>query len=275
MNIKSIFAMSLLASACSSATQSRPAERPGRVENIEQITASIQDSAMRERWREAAAAGQLPSLGSLPVPDTIISTRQRARVADARLQRGAALIPPQAVADVRLMGLDTLRVYRGPITLGDSAGGRVRATLAGAPAVEIHYKLPGNQPLVLLPGPLTLVYRDDVVNSSVRRELIITAPNAPVLLHLNDGSNQPYDRTFRELPLRVRQTGQADQLISPVEITYADQQFVLRPGERRRARDAAGDVEFFVLSSHYTPPAQVETAEGDPYHVQLFMYRVR
>ncbi len=276
MNQRLLAALALSVSACSSATQSQPAQRPRTVESVEQITASIQDSAMRERWRQAAAAGQLPSLSTLPVPDTAISTRKRVTVTgDVPLTRGP-VIAPQTVADVRLVGLDTLRAYRGPITLGDTAGGRLRAALtAGTPAVEIHYKLPGNQPLLVLPGPHSLVYRDEMVNNTMRRELLLTSPNAPVLLHLNDGGAAPYDRAFRELPLRVRQVGQAEQRVSPVEITYADQQLVLRPGERRRARDGAGEVEFFVLSSYYLQPAEIETAEGDPYHVIMMMYRVR
>jgi hypothetical protein len=259
--------------ACSSATQ-QPT-RITRVDNVEQIVASIPDSAMRTRWRQAAANGQLPDLRTLPVPAAPVATRKRVVIhGNEPLPRGL-LIPDQAVADVRLVGADTLREYRGPITLRDSTAGRLTGFLSSRAPVEIQYKLPANQRLMLMPGTLLLTYRDDVVNHSLRRELLLTASEVPVLMHLNDGSSTPYDRTFREFALRVRQTGQVEQHVSPVEITYRDQQLVLRLGERKRARDANGEVEFFLLSSHYLQAGEILTAEGDPYHVTLMMYRPR
>ncbi len=60
----------------------RKDEPPQRVDSLGQILAAIPDSAMRQRWREAAAKGQLAPLESLPVPNQPLATRTRATIRD-------------------------------------------------------------------------------------------------------------------------------------------------------------------------------------------------
>ncbi|HSL68866.1 MAG TPA: hypothetical protein VK864_01425, partial [Longimicrobiales bacterium] len=155
---------------------------------------------------------------------------------------------------------------------------RLADTVPGAAQgrLEIHYKLPAGATLIQLPAaaPLSLSYHETVEDGSQRRVVALAQDRAPLLVRVAAGDRRPYARAFPGLQLAVRQNAPAADGISTVTITHANRALTLRPGERQRSRDARGEVEIFLESSYWTPPAQIQLAEGDPYHVRLMVYRI-
>jgi hypothetical protein len=254
-----------------------PAER--QVENLDQILQAVPDNAMRERWRTAQAEGKLPPLELLRLPTQPISLRQRATVPQAGPPPTTASVPQGAVADVRAVATPSVADFDGSVTLDTVEQGRIVARLpesARAARVEVAYKLP--QGATLAPPasqPVSLFMSESMPAGSQRRIVGFSQNRTPLLWRIADGDSKPYSRTFAVAGLTVRQNAPGKDGVSTVTIAYGGRTLTLRPGERNRARDARGEVEFFLESSYYTPAASVELAEGDPYHVRLIAWRVQ
>jgi hypothetical protein len=266
-----------LAGPADAGAQTQPVGR--RAQNVSEIMAAVPDSTMRERWAAAERAGTLPRLDALVVPAQPVSTRQRVVMQDTTPRRRRPMLPEGTVADVRVFfEADTLmREQRGEVRVSEWQPGRVAGTLPNRPGqIVILYRLPG-RPAGLVrrgAGRVDVTVREDVERASLRREVLLREGEAPVLFYLADGSDRPYERRFQELPLAVRQLQGDENAVAAVALQYGTEEFVLRPGERRVVSDAAGAVEFFLVSSYYTDPRAVSVAEGFPYYVRLMAYRV-
>jgi hypothetical protein len=276
------FVLGVFLFGLSACRRPEPAERT--VDNLDDVLAAVPDSAMRERWRAAQSAGQLPPLESLRVPTNPLSTRRPATVDTSRPSPPSMQIPQNAVADARALLTPPLSDYEGGVIVETIEPNRIVARLsdstAGAPPqgrIEIHYKLPAGAQLVQLPASaaLSLSFHESLEDGSLRRIIGLMLERTPVLLRVSDGDRQPYARNFPAAQLSVRQNAPGTDSVSTVMITYGGRTLTLRPGDRQRTRDARGELEFFLESSYYTPPARVALSEGDPYHVRLMVYRVR
>src|SRR4029434_10832216 len=95
--IRSILLVATVLAACGRTTEDKPA----RVSSVDQLVAASPDSAMKQRWRDAASKGQLPSFESLPSVQQRVSVRTPAQVADSPRTPAAPTIQPRAVATVR------------------------------------------------------------------------------------------------------------------------------------------------------------------------------
>jgi len=255
-------------------------ESPQRVDSLGQILAAIPDSAMRQRWREAAAKGQLAPLESLPVPNQPLATRARATIRDTGDVAKVPTIPEQTVADVRVAAVDAPETYSGAFTVLSAAPGRITGRITGRTSpLAIIYRVPGDSSAAgsLAAGTeLRLRLRDEVVNNSQRAEIILAdVARIPVLFKLSDGGNQPYARRFEDVPISVSQQSPARDGVAPVAISLASARAVLRPGDRAVLTAGTARVEFILLSSYWTAPQGIETAEGDPFHVIIVGRRVR
>ena len=258
----------------------RKDETPQRVDSLGQILTSIPDSAMRQRWREAAAKGQLAPLESLPVPSQPLATRTRATIRDTGNVAKTPTIPAQTVADIRVAAVDAPETYSGAFTVVSAEPGRISGRIAGRSSpLPIIYRVPGDSSAVaaVTAGTeLRLRLRDEVVNNSQRAEVSLSdAARAPVLFKLSDGGNQPYARRFEDMPLSVSQQPPGRDGVAPVTISLADSRAVLRPGDRATLTAGTARVQFILLSSYWTAPQAIETAEGDPFHVIIVGHRVR
>ena len=259
---------------------SRPEAAPQQVDSLGQILAAVPDSAMRQRWRDAAAKGQLAPLESLPVPGQALATRTPATVRETGIVAKTPAINAQAVADVRVAALDAPTTYAGAFTVLSAAPGRLSGRIDGRPApLDIVYRVPGNASGVtaLAAGTaLRLRLRDEVVDNSQRAEVLLSdAARVPVLFKLSDGSRQPYARRFEDMPISVTQQPPGRDGVAPVAVSLGDGRAVLRPGDRATLPVGGIRVEFILLSSYCTAPKDIETAEGDPFHVMLVGHRLR
>jgi len=269
-----LLAMSIIPMGCR--TQ-EPAVR--QVENLDEVLAAVPDAAMRERWRTAQAEGRLPPLESLRLPTQTVSLRQRATVPATDQQSTTVRVPQGVVADVRAIANPPIANYDGTVTLDSVDQERIVARLpdgAQAGRVEVAYRLPQGATLAPpTPQPVSLLFSETIASGSQRRIVGFSQERAPLLWRISDGDSKPYARTFAAAQLSVRQNAPGSDGVSTVTISYGGRSITLRPGERNRARDARGEIEFFLETSYYTPAASVELAEGDPYHVRLIAWRVQ
>lgn len=250
-----------------------------RVSSVDQLAAASPDSAMKQRWRDAAEKGQIPSLDSLPTVRNRLTTRTRAQVTDSVRPPARPNIQPGVVATVRAFSTRPVELYSGQFTVTSANNVSIVGTLPGrSEPFELHYKLPDTTQLVQ-PSPNTqhqLRVRDEVDNQSVRREFILsTNDRVPVIAYISDGGARPYSRRFAELPLSITQIAPGADSVARVAVTLGGATATLRPGERGRLTLGGAPIGVFVESSYWTPSDRVETAQGDAYHVTLMLYRVR
>jgi len=252
-------------------------ELPAQAASVEEIAAASPDAAMKERWRDAAAKGQLPPLESLPGGRRGVVVRTPAQVADAPRTPAAPVIQDTVVATVQPFSRVPLEEYTGAFTVTNATPGVITGTVTGRPEpFELHFKLPDAVRLVPLDlkSPHRLLVRDAVVNQSLRRELFLsTADRAPMLVFISDGAMRPYARRFEEIPLDVRQLPPGADAVSRVTVTLGGAAATLRPGDRARLTVGGMPLEVFLETSYWTPPDRIETVEGDAYHVTLMLYR--
>jgi hypothetical protein len=264
----------LLLAACA-----RGEDESARVQSVDQLAAASPDSTMKQRWRDAAAKGQIPSLDSLPRVSTRLTTRTPAQVVDTVRTPVRPTIQQGVVATVRAFSTPPIELYSGAFTVTSATASSIIGSLAGrAEPFELIYKLPDTAQLAQPApnAPHQLRVRDEVDNQSVRREFILsTNDRVPVLAYISDGGMRPYSRRFAELPLTVTQLAPGADSVSRVTVTLGGASTTLRPGDRGRLTVGGGPIGVFVESSYWTPSAQVETAEGDAYHVTLMIYRTR
>lgn len=254
-------------------------DSPPRVSSVDQIIDAVPDSAMKQRWRDAEARGQLPSFDSLPAASRGVTTRTPAQVADSPRVPAPPSIQQGVVATVRPFSTRPVAEYVGAYVITSASAAAIRGTLAGRQEpFELHYKLPGGAQLIdIAPNAqYRLRVRDDVDNQSIRRDLILTtADRAPVLVYISDGGMRPYARRFDELPLSITQRAPGRDSVALVTVTLGGASATLRPGERGQLTFGGTPIGVFLESSYWTPSDRVETAEGDAYHVTLMLYRLR
>ena len=249
---------------------------PPNVRSLDDILVTVPDSAMRELWRRAAAAGQLPALGTIPVPRQRVSRRVTASLLVPPAQPRPPAIPRGSVADVRVFSTTPVDHYLGAFVATDITPGRIVGRLGSGPEpFTILYKLPEDRPVpgLQVGAKLSFALRDEVVNGSLQRELLLSIGRSHLLLlSLSAGGRRPYTRGLEGLPLTIRQQAPGPDSISAVAITYFAHRFTLRPGEQLQVSDPGGKVAFFLMASQFPPRTQVQ--DGDPYHVILFVYRL-
>ena len=258
----------------------RPESAPARVDSLGQILVAVPDSAMRDRWRDAAAKGQLAPLESLPVPNVALATRTPVTVGDTGRVAQLPTISPQTAAELRVASLDAPDRYSGTFTVVSAGAGRVSGTITGRQnPLELIYRMPADSAVTtsLRAGTgLRLSLRDEVVGQSQRAEVLLTdAGRVPVMFQLSDGSARPYARRFEEIPLTVTQLPPGRDGESAVAVTLGDARNVLRAGQQAVFAMGAARVEVRLLSSTWTAADKIETAEGDPFHVRMVAYRSR
>ncbi|HJU73574.1 MAG TPA: hypothetical protein VJ717_07495 [Gemmatimonadaceae bacterium] len=254
-------------------------EAPARVSSVDQITSAVPDSAMKQRWRDAADKGQLPPLDSLPSAGRRVTVRTPAQIADTQRTPARPTIRQGVVATVRPFSRTPVEQYAGVFTITNATANSLTGTLTGRQEpLELHFKLPDTAQLVpIAPNAQhRLRLRDEVDNQSLRREIILSSNDrVPLLVYISDGGARPYTRRFDDIPLSITQRAPGRDSVALVTVTLGGASTTLRPGQRGRLTVGGAPIGVFLENSYWTPSDRVETAEGDAYHVTLMLYRLR
>ena len=134
----------LLLAACG-----RADDETAQVSSVDQLEAASPDSAMKQRWREAAAKGLLPPFDSLPAIRTRVSTRTPAQVVDSPRTATSPTIQSGIVGTVRVFSRQRVDRFDGPFMVTDTTASSITGTLPGrTEPFELHYKLPDTAQLV-------------------------------------------------------------------------------------------------------------------------------
>lgn len=273
-------AAALCAAGCTS-TREGPSE-PEPQTPLDELLTGVPDPAMRERWKRAHEAGELPSLEAVPRPEPgeAVADLRRGRMQEPRRSPQRPVIPEGVPADVQPFSLRPVEEYTGELVVTESRPGLLTGRLPGREAkeeLELHYRLPRLRELPLATDTrLQLELRDDVVDAALHRRIVLHDGRTPLLVLVSEGSDGTYRTSIDELGLTIAQvpTEEAPER-PPVRVTLRDREVTLRPGERGTLGQDAEAVEVLVLESLARSRAATLLDEGRPNYVRVILYRVR
>lgn len=253
-------------------------KEPETITDVDQITRSIPDEATRKLWREAAEKGKLPDIKKIPIPLERVAKRKREILHPQEPEIKRPKIAEKSIADVLFFTNDTdLTKYIGPISISSIQPGLITGKLKDRKhELEIIYKIPDDTQNLRIKekDSLELSFRDEVINSTVQRRAILsTKEGALSFFYLSEGSNQPYSETFKQPLISIKQRIKEEKGVYPVDVTYGNKVYTLKPGEKVKIRDQRGTITMFLISSVYTNPKMIAVSEGSPYYITLMIYR--
>lgn len=202
--------------------------------------------------------------------------RRRAAVASSAPAARPQRLTSKAAAEVKFATSRPMRSYDGNLMLSTAVPGRLAGQLEQQVSFELLYRLPDSAALPPLPaGPYRLRLRDEVVNLSQRREVVLRRPDgAPLFFQLSDGGQAPYRRRFDDLSLTIEQVAPDAGSRAAARLTLGSSRVTLRPGERGTLSDVEGPIDVVLLSSYWSPRNRADGAsEGDRYHILVIGYR--
>lgn len=246
---------------------------------IDRILRSVQRPEMRERWRKAEAGGQLPPIEAIPEPKRRVAVRRPITIKPPiRPPARRPIIPVTAIAGAQPFSPKPIARYEGAFRVTQHKPGvLVGMVQRGEEPFELHYRLPppvGRQLAIPQGARLQLSLRDEVVGSALQRRVILrTAAGTTPFAQIAEGSNERYRTTLKEIQLLVEQ--QPGQGNPPVKVTYAGNTAILKQGETRRLGAGAEAVEVYLLTSIARDPRRARLQEGQPFYVNIMLYRPR
>lgn len=245
---------------------------------IEGVIGEVPDPKMRELWRKADAEGRLPPFAAIPTPDRRVARRTPVDVREPPVAEAKGpVLPRGVVADtqVHLAGAPPFQERTFLVTRSDP--GLLSGTLLpGGEQMEIHYRLPGErqQLAILERSKLMLTSRESIRDASLQKQLVVRGEDGRVVLvHVAEGSEKPYRQVIESVGIVIEQ--QPGEKENPVAVTYRTSTTTLKPGERRLVGEGSDVVEAFLLDSIATTAQQARLQEGQPYYVNVLVYRVR
>lgn len=273
-----ILLLTILTHGCNKerlATQKSHSEAP---KELRPILQAVQDSVMVKRWKQAYEAKQMPLLETLPKPGQVVFRRMVVKIEqDTVIAANPPFLPDKLIATVEPFSITQISEYHGLFLVTDISPEKIKGTLEMIEQpMEIYYRLPEKQELLLEEGMrLNLTLTEKIVRGSFTRMVSLLEDSLKILLfYLSDGSSVPYNRKIEDIGLTIIQHKNGEGNRATVSITYKGQTFQMTEGDKVRAQDEFGEVEFFLLSSFFSQPSAIILSEGLPFYVTLMAYRV-
>ena len=249
--------------------------REHNARSIDNFVQGIQNPAMRELWSKADAEGKLPPIEAIPVPAKRVAQRKPGKISEPPLQPRRPVIPPSTIVDAQLFSSKPIMRYDGKFHITrHELGVLVGAVDGREEPLELYYKLPGDKVKIAVPERevLMLTLRDEVVDSALQRRIVLSTDRGTTpFIYIAEGSTVPYRLTIEALKLTIEQ--QKGDGHPPVTITYGDKTVTIKEGERARISEGKGALDVYLRESIAIRPQQVMLQEGQPFYVDLFMYR--
>jgi hypothetical protein len=268
---------SLVLSACAVTTESQ-------LKPIDKVLTGVPDPAMKERWRNADAAGALPPINAVPAAKQPVALRRPVWVQVAAAEPSRPVIAAQAIVAAQPFSRVPVTQYDGAFQITSHRPGVLIGTLKDrTEPLELYYRLPRQKQLLDIKEKivLNLKLRDEVVDTALQRRVILhTAQGTTPFVFIAEGSQQPYRQTIEELKLTVEQlpADEAPKEVAQhpfVKLTYGDASLTLKPGERGKLGEGERALEAYLLESLAIEPQLTLLREGQPYYVNVILYRAR
>lgn len=265
----------LAISACASTTE--PPLKP-----LDKVLAGVPNPAMQEKWRSADAAGKLPPIDAIPTVKQGVTQRRPVMLQVAATEPQRPAIPPQTVATVQPFSRTPVVDYVGTFQVTSHKPGVLIGTLKDrAEPLALYYKLPGKTQLVDIKEQtaLNLLLRDDVVDTALQRRVVLhTGQGTTPFVFIAEGSPQPYKQMIEVLQLTIEQlpfdeAPKGEERYPPVKLTYGADTLTLKPGERGNLGEGERAVEAYLLESLAVGTQRALLREGQPYYVNVMLYR--
>lgn len=250
-----------------------------RLSSLDQVLAGVPNADMQQRWRQAEAEGRLPPLQAIPVPRQGIEQRHRSVVAEPAREPIRPVIPARTVATVLPFSRMPVESYDGPYQIVSIKPGVIVGNLVHQEhPYELHYKLPGEvqQLAIAEPVEVTLSVRDEVVDSALQRRVVLSTRTGEVPLALiAEGSNAPYRLIMDAPDLSIEQVDVDEKTgVAGLKVSYDGDSITLKPGGRGQV-GRERPLAVYVLESSAMPRQRAMLQEGQPYYVNVMLYRVR
>ncbi len=244
---------------------------------VDKVLQGVQDPEMQQRWKQADSAGNLPTIDSIPTPKESVTRRRQVEVVEPSKQERRPVIPEEAVAGAQPFSLKPITHYDGTFQVTSQRPGVLVGMLeANEGPLELYYKLPAKYDTLVIPkqAKLQLSLRDAIEGTALQRRILLyTEDGTAQFLYIAEGSAQPYRQTIEAAKIRIEQQGKEDN--PPVRVTYASNSVTVTQGERKKIGLGEQAVEIFLISSIASSQRQSLLREGQPYYVNLIMYRVQ
>lgn len=265
--IKSIYIIilsAILLPACS--------EKQDTKTDKETIATMIKDEEGRENFSKAVSDSQIETLNALAAStEPPVSVRERTEVKEEQSTQ-VPVLPEKMIAGVEVRSALPDTYYNGAYIVEEVAAQSIRGK-AGEADFTIYYKLPDVAAFNLDKGKqLSLDYNEATKDGSAHRRVVLSDKGDLVMLALEEGSLKPYETIIKDLRLSVSQGDEKQS--GTVRITFNNERFSLKQGEKVLKQSGRHTYQFYLRSSYATNPDNV-TTEGNPYFVKLYAYVVK
>ena len=137
---------------------------------------------------------------------------------------------------------------------------------------NIFYKVPVDnlESRIGAAADLSLTHESSIKSGSFNQLVILSEEERPLLLSINEGSSQPFNKSYQEIGLSVQQLIDEKTDENEVLVTFQDQEFTLKEGDRIIRQTEGGEIEFILITSYVRSENLMQ--EGQQYFVRLYAY---
>ncbi len=248
---------------------------PSKEVNNKKVAESLSSEKARKYWEEVGTKETVSALNDLiSTTKTLVSQRKKevSSKEDSRPQAQTPVFNKNQIAGVEVRSSTDISTYQGIFEVQNIDSNLLRGKIEGDVDFNIYYKLPKNNLTNFIKAKLqlTLFYETKIVSGSNNQVILLMEKKNPLLISIEEGSNEPFQKEYAFSNLSVKQIISEKRESSTVEVTFYDQKFIITPGQNVVRKVPNGEVEFFLKTSYAKPKSVME--EGLNYYVRLYAY---
>lgn len=260
-----IFSVFILLNAC----------QPSGEVDKQKVAESLTSESARKNWENVSNRETVSAINDIKeATDTYVTQRHKevSSTEDQRQQVPTPIFNKNQIAGVEVRTSTDLSSYQGIFEVRNVDNEQIEGVLDDESTFTIYYKLPKNtlSNRIQVKSQLSLFYETEITGGSHTQTLILQEKRNPLLISIEDGSNEPLQKEYSGLNIFVRQLESENRDSNMVRITLYDQIFTMTPGQSTVREAPVGSVEFFLQTSYSKPRSIME--EGLNYYVRLYGY---
>ena len=259
------FIISLLAISC----------QPSSQLNEQKVEETLTSEAAKSHWKETGNAETIGALSELQTnTKDLVTERQKHRITaeDTVAIQHPPVFNKKELPEVEFRAAPGVSTYKGQFHIDKMENGMIQGKIDGGGDCSIYYQFPEHDlpKFAKVDSDVSLFYEEEFVSGSLNKALMLSTDRHPLVLSVEEGSDQPFVKRFPDLNLVLRQIVGNEKEGNGVQIQYGNQRFSLTEGQKVRRRGPGGEIEFFLITSFVKPASILE--EGQNYYVRLYAY---